>query len=113
MDAVKFLDMFPCCKALAAVAGGLDAAEVRSVLVNRQERRMELEVWLAAMPAPSEIGALKARICAEYGLTGIELRADYPQPEAVINAAKALEKAEAKKSVENALARASLKLRKA
>ena len=38
MDAVKFLDMFPCCKALAAVAGGLDAAEVRSVLVNRQEQ---------------------------------------------------------------------------
>jgi len=64
---------------------------------------MELDAWFSSMPAPSEIGALKARICAEYELAGIDLRADYPQPEAVINAARAIEKAEAKKSVENAV----------
>ena len=84
MDVVKFLDMFPCCHGLAGCAGGLEKAEVRRVHISRQERLMELDVWFGAMPAPSELGALKARICAEYGLAGIDLRADYPQPEAVV-----------------------------
>ena len=103
METVRFLDMFPCCQSLSGCAGGLEKAEVRRVNILRQELRMELEVWFAAMPASAELGALQSRLCAEYGLQSVVFCCDYPQPEAVVSAARAMEKAEGKKKAEDAV----------
>ena len=75
-----FLDMFPCCRGMAAVCGGLEKARVRNVVVSRETMTMDIEADFAAMPAAGDTAALSARIAAEFGLAAVNIRGDYPQP---------------------------------
>ena len=40
-----FLDMFPCCRGMAAACGGLEKARVRNVVVSRQKRLYSLPIF--------------------------------------------------------------------
>ena len=50
-NAVGFLDIFPDCAGLSGLCGGLDKAEVTSVVVNSAELTMEVEA-LFTRPRP-------------------------------------------------------------
>ena len=77
-DKIPFLEMFPCCEGLGAMCGGLDAATVTSAVVNRETLCMELDVCFARMPATAETMAVAERITAEFGLSDVKIRPDWP-----------------------------------
>ncbi|MGN1002420.1 MAG: PolC-type DNA polymerase III, partial [Oscillospiraceae bacterium] len=79
---VGFLEVFPCCGCCGEMCGGLEKAGLSSVLVSREEGSMSIDARFERMPAPAELSALERRIAGEYGLAHVEIRADYPRPEA-------------------------------
>ncbi len=82
----SFLTMFPGCEDLSAMAGGLDKAYVTDVQVDPLERTMTVCAWFPAMPSPVDISALGERLKLEYGLSGVGLVPEYPQPKAASSA---------------------------
>ena len=78
----SFLTMFPGCEDLTGMAGGLDKAYVTDVQVDPLERTMTVCAWFPAMPSPVDISALGERLKLEYGLSGVGLVPEYPQPKA-------------------------------
>ena len=78
----SFLTIFPGCEDLSAMAGGLDKAYVTDVQVDPLERTMTVCAWFPAMPSPVDISALGERLKLEYGLSGVGLVPEYPQPKA-------------------------------
>jgi DNA polymerase-3 subunit alpha (Gram-positive type) len=73
--------MFSCCEPLSSLCGGLDAAEVRDVVIESESLRMEVSAFFARRPAPAETAALSACLGSEYGLRDVRILADYPQPQ--------------------------------
>ena len=82
----SFLTIFPGCEDLSAMAGGLDKAYVTDVQVDPLERTMTVCAWFPAMPSPVDISALGERLKLEYGLSGVGLVPEYPQPKAASSA---------------------------
>ncbi len=74
-----FLTIFPGCEGLRASAGGLDKARVTDVQVDVRARTLNIAARFAAMPSPVELNALTARICEDYALQSVDIRADYPR----------------------------------
>ena len=79
MEETAFLDIFPFCNSLSYCCGGLQQARVRNVVVSRQDMTMEATVWFAREPSAGERRAICERIAAEYGLTGVHIRPEFPQ----------------------------------
>ena len=75
---IGFLEIFPDCAALGDMCGGLDKAEVSSVVVNRAERTMEIEARFTRAPAPAELSGLEHELCEVFGLANVRIAADYP-----------------------------------
>ena len=78
-NAVGFLDIFPDCAGLSGLCGGLDKAEVTSVVVNSAELTMEVEALFTRAPAPAELSSLENELREEYGLASVRIEADYPR----------------------------------
>ena len=78
-NAVGFLDIFPDCAGLSGLCGGLDKAEVTSVVVNSAELTMEVEALFTRAPAPAELSSLENELREEYGLSSVRIEADYPR----------------------------------
>ena len=76
---VAFLTIFPGCEALRESAGGLDKAEVESVVVDEAESSMSIDARFAATAAPAEIGAIESSLRAQYGLLKVTLNAEFPK----------------------------------
>ena len=76
-NAVGFLDIFPDCAGLSGLCGGLDKAEVTSVVVNSAELTMEVEALFTRAPAPAELSSLENELREEYGLASVRIEADY------------------------------------
>ena len=76
---IGFLEIFPDCAALGDMCGGLDKAEVSSVVVNRAERTMEIEARFTRAPAPAELSGLEHELCEVFGLANVRIAADYPR----------------------------------
>ena len=81
MEKVPFLEMFPCCEALAASCGELGGAEISSVTISREALAMTIRALFPKMPAPASVSALERRLAGEYGLSGVKLEASWPQEE--------------------------------
>lgn len=75
-----FLEVFPGCSGLSDMCGGLEAAYVTEVIIEKKRMAMKLSAFFARMPAPAERGALEKSIAAQYGLDSVEILADYPKP---------------------------------
>ena len=78
-NAVGFLEIFPDCAGLSGLCGGLDKAEVTSVVVNSAELTMEVEALFTRAPAPAELSSLENELREEYGLASVRIEADYPR----------------------------------
>ena len=76
---IAFLTIFPGCEPLRESAGGLDKAEVESVVVNEDERSMTVDARFAATAAPAEIGAIESSLRAQFGLLKVTLNAECPK----------------------------------
>ena len=76
---IGFLEIFPDCAAMGDMCGGLDKAEVSSVVVNRAERTMEIEARFTRAPAPAELSGLEHELCEVFGLASVRIAADYPR----------------------------------
>ena len=90
-EKIPFLEMFPGCEPLTALCGGLDRAEVREVLIVREDMSMTADVWFPVMPAPADLSQLEEHLAVQYRLRSVTLRADHPAPE-VKKAQKSKEK---------------------
>ena len=77
-----FLDVFPCCGSVRSACGGLEQAQLNSVIVDREALTMQVNARFCCMPAPAELRMLEERLRAEYDLQAVELTAEYPMPEA-------------------------------
>ena len=55
-----FLDMFPGCAPLAASCGGLDRAEVESVVIDEAALSMEVDARFVSTVAPAEAAAIES-----------------------------------------------------
>ena len=76
-----FLNIFPGCEPLAGSCGGLDKAEVESVVVDENERSMTVNARFASVVAPAEAAALESSLRAQYGLLKVTLNAECPKPQ--------------------------------
>ncbi|MCC8156043.1 MAG: PolC-type DNA polymerase III [Oscillospiraceae bacterium] len=81
-EKAAFLELFPCCAHLKELCGGLDAAYLTSVIIERAPRRMLAEAFFSRAPAPAELSMLEEQLRTEYALQNVELRADYPKQSA-------------------------------
>ncbi|MCD7844269.1 MAG: PolC-type DNA polymerase III [Oscillospiraceae bacterium] len=79
MDAIPFLDMFPCCEGIDKSYGNLGPASVLSATVNRERMDMTVQARFPSMPAPAEVSSLEWRLAQEYGLRAVTLSATWPQ----------------------------------
>ena len=77
-----FLEVFPCCRGVSGVCGGLEHAHLNSVIVDREALTMQVNARFCCMPAPAELKMLEDRLRTEYSLRSVELLAEYPMPEA-------------------------------
>ena len=76
---IPFLTIFPGCEPLVTSAGGLDKAEVESVVVDEDERSMTIDARFAKTVAPAEIGAIESSLRTQYGLLRVTLNAECPK----------------------------------
>lgn len=76
-----FIEMFPCCRDLSDMGGGLDKAFVSSATVDRQRLSMSVFAEFASRAEPGEIHTLEGRIAMEYGLRSVVIRQS-EEPEA-------------------------------
>ncbi len=76
-----FLEVFPCCGSLRELCGGLEQAQLNSVIVDRDSLQIQVSARFCRMPAPAELRMLEERLRAEYGLERAELLPEYPMPE--------------------------------
>ena len=74
-----FLDMFPGCAPLAASCGGLDRAEVESVVIDEAALSMEVDARFVSTVAPAEAAAIESSLRAQYGLLKVTLKAECPK----------------------------------
>ena len=81
MEYTPFLTIFPDCRDLHDLAGGLEKSHITRVKVHAAEARMEIEAKFAAMPSPVEQKQLEDRIALLYGLKSVKLDPDYPRTE--------------------------------
>ncbi len=77
----RFLEVFPCCGGVRDICGGLEQAQLNSVIVDQEAMTMQVNAFFSRMPAPAELNMLEERLRTEYGLSDVELRAEYPMPE--------------------------------
>ena len=75
-----FLQLFPCCEGLKELCGGLDAATLTAVTVDRAAAEMTVEGFFPRLPAPAELTLLTDRLREEYALNAVEILPDYPKP---------------------------------
>ena len=73
--------MFPCCKALESVAGGLDKAYVTEAMLRRESMTLRVQAHFAARPAPADISAIEGAIATYFGLAQVSIEADFPREE--------------------------------
>ncbi len=90
-----FLDIFPGCRELSDLCGGLQRAYVTDVAVSTAEGSMSIAAFFRRMPAPAEIDRICALLASDYGLNTVEIKSDYPRTEPAPTV-----KAAANKSVE-------------
>ena len=89
-----FLTMFPGCRDLSYLAGGLEKAYVNRVQIVLADQTMTVSAWFPAQPSPVETQRIQDRLREEYGLQGVSLEAEYPEarpvsaPEAAVSSAK-------------------------
>jgi len=76
----RFLDVFPCCRGMSGVCGGLEQAYLNSVIIDREALTMQVNAHFCCMPAPAELKMLEDRLRSEYALSSVELLAEYPAP---------------------------------
>ncbi len=88
-DHTPFLTIFPGCRDLLPMAGGLDKAWVTDVQVDARERTMTVSARFAAMPSIVDVTAITERLKSEYGLQGVGLVPDYPRTVKASSAASA------------------------
>ncbi|MBR0354963.1 MAG: PolC-type DNA polymerase III [Oscillospiraceae bacterium] len=79
-DHTPFLTVFPGCEPRRDSCGGLDKAYITDVQVSVSERSLTLSAWFPSMPSPVEEEALCTCIRDDYGLSRVQLIADYPAP---------------------------------
>ena len=84
-----FLQIFPGCRDLSGLAGGLDQAYVTDVTVDARERTMTVCAWFPAMPSMVDVSSLTNRLKIDYGLSEAGLIPDYPRPKLATTAAAA------------------------
>ena len=75
------LEMFGCCTPYKEMCGGLERAGIRSVIVSRETRSMEIEAFFAAKPEEGALSRMENAIASEFGLASVYIRADYPRQE--------------------------------
>ncbi|MBE6914823.1 MAG: PolC-type DNA polymerase III, partial [Ruminococcaceae bacterium] len=80
-DKTAFLDVFPCCKSLGNICGGLENAYLSSVTVDREALDLQADAYFARMPAPAELNLITQLLRDEFGLRSAEIHADYPRAE--------------------------------
>ncbi len=68
-----FLDIFPFCRDMSDMCGGLSSAYVLSATVNRDRLSMAAEAVFPRPAAPAELHTLEGRIASEFGLNSVEL----------------------------------------
>ena len=76
-----FLDIFGCCAPYADLCGGLSRATVRSVVVSREERSMDVDACFAVQPGPGDLSRLENCLAEEYGLKTVHIRPDWTREE--------------------------------
>ena len=82
MDRITpFLEIFPCCEVLHGHCGGLDAALVSAVTINRERLSLYADVRFAQSPTMAELRELEACIAAEFGLHSVALLSPSDVPE--------------------------------
>ena len=75
-----FLEVFPFCMGLGELCGGLDKSSLTSIVIERERRSMLANASFPRMPAPAELSTLERCIAEEYGLSSVEIAADFPKP---------------------------------
>ncbi|MBQ9662900.1 MAG: PolC-type DNA polymerase III [Oscillospiraceae bacterium] len=80
----SFLTVFPGCKDLITLAGGLDKATVTDVQVHAAERSISVAARFSAMPSPVDITQLTERLRSDYALNSVAIIPDYPKTESVV-----------------------------
>lgn len=78
-EKTAFLEIFPGCAGLSDICGGLEAAYVMEVIIEKERMAMKLSAFFARMPAPAEKGLLEKNIAAQYGLESVDIISDFPQ----------------------------------
>ena len=76
---VPFLSIFPGCEPLAGSAGGLDRAEVESVVIDEAELTMTVDASFAAVVSPGDAAAIENSLRSQYGLAKVTLNAECPR----------------------------------
>ena len=79
MEETPFLQMFVFCAPIKHLCGGLDRALVRGVVISRETMSMEIDARFPLPPSPGDLAVLEGRIAAEYGLSLVQIRPDYPK----------------------------------
>ena len=75
-----FLSIFPGCRCLSSIAGGLEKAYVTDVQVDRNELTMTVCAYFDSMPSMVEVSQLSERLKTDYALHGVGIVPDYPKP---------------------------------
>ena len=78
-ELTPFLTVFPTCTDLPA----LREAILQSATVNTKENSLSVTVRFPAMPSPALLTQLTARLKQDYGLSGVNVIPDYPEPVSV------------------------------
>ena len=68
MQSVPILEMFPCLAQHQSFCGGLERAEVSTVLVDQESFSMQVTAQFARTPLSGELRAMEATLCGEFGL---------------------------------------------
>ncbi|MBR3861263.1 MAG: PolC-type DNA polymerase III [Oscillospiraceae bacterium] len=79
-EKLAFLEVFPCCKDLATLAGGLETAYLTEVVVERESLSMTVSAFFSRAPFAAELEKLETRLRDSFGLSAAAIRADFPAP---------------------------------
>lgn len=77
--AVPFLAMFPCCRDMDSMCGGLQLALVSEAKISRKHMELRLQVWFSKCPVKQEILHLCQCIAQDFGLKKVDILPDYPK----------------------------------
>ncbi len=75
-EITPFLNVFPGCADFPALQG----AGLVSATVDTRENSLSVSIRFSQMPSPALISQLASRLKQDYGLSGVTVIPDYPQP---------------------------------